>query len=844
MAFIGAGRKSIGRVALVAGLAMLVPGGASLAQDQGSAVAGIVQVSIPAGPLERALLALGRQTSLRLVYESALTAGKTTAGVEGGMTAQAALARLLSGTGITYRFMDATTVTLSPLSSGGIEGTDGSVVLDTVSVTADINPQDAPYVRPGSSSYVSAEQLERVPPTSNGDVFRTVPGVLNSMNRNGSAIDVNIRGMQGMNRVKVAIDGTQQSTSTWRGYQGVDNRSYIDPDLIGGIMVEKGPTAGADGAGAIGGVVSIRTLNIDDIVPHDREYGVRLRGGISSNNIAPPESMTTRERTDQPDLLDFESGSASIAAGFRGENFDVMAAFARRRNGNYFAGSEGPATYRRSGMDRDLSLAAPGEEVFNTSEDTTSGLAKLTFHFQDGQRLELGYSHFEGRFGEISPSVLTQPGSYRQTPLGSIKTQTYTLRYRWKPEDNDLIDLKFDLWSTDVEEKTHYNQITPVFPQWGIFPRDNPRSARTDTHGGSLQNTSLFHTGLGEASTTYGFSYTYEDAETDPYYSESSVLEAATAGQRQVGSLFSSGEWKPLDWLKLNAGLRYDFYATHDASDTTGWAYSHEDRSGGRVNPIAAVSVIPVEGVQLFIQYAEGFRPPSLRESTLNSSRLLPNPNLRPEIAKNWEYGLNVSRDDVLIQGDLAQFKLVYFDNSYDDYISRVRNDASPTVAYYTIENIPDAHFSGLEVSGSYDMGTVFAEGSFTLYDDIDLCRTPDNCLSTGLTEDYSQNHLPPEWTASATLGVRLFEEALELGSRVTYASDRFTPFGSIGVAQNAGWRAYTLVDAFGSFKVNESLQVNLSAENLFDRYYVDALANSAIAAPGRTWRASVTARF
>ncbi len=83
-------------------------------------------------------------------------------------------------------------------------------------------------------------------------------------NRNSGAIDVNIRGMQGANRVPVVVDGAFNTTTVQRGHQGVASRTYIDTDFIGGVEIQKGPSFGGEGAGAIGGLVSMRTINADD----------------------------------------------------------------------------------------------------------------------------------------------------------------------------------------------------------------------------------------------------------------------------------------------------------------------------------------------------------------------------------------------------------------------------------------------------------------------------------------------------------------------------------------------------------------------------------------------------
>ena len=148
-------------------------------------------------------------------------------------------------------------------------------------------PADAPYVTPGSTSYISSEDINRVPATSVGDIFKTTPGVLSGDNRNGVSVDVNIRGLQGMNRNAVMVDGTRQTTSMYTGYRGNQDRLYVDPDLISGIAIDKGPAGGLYGAGVIGGVVNMMTLSPQDVVEPGKTYGTKVRGSTASNTIEP-----------------------------------------------------------------------------------------------------------------------------------------------------------------------------------------------------------------------------------------------------------------------------------------------------------------------------------------------------------------------------------------------------------------------------------------------------------------------------------------------------------------------------------------------------------------------------
>nr|WP_250813698.1 TonB-dependent receptor [Neorhizobium tomejilense] len=815
-----------------------------------------VAVSIPAGPLESALLALGRQTDLRLVYRSQITAGKTTGGVTGSLTPSAALSRLLSGTGVSFRSSGGNTVTLEAgTSSVAATGGDPDTTLKPIVLRdGDSEGVDTPYETAGSTSYITAEQIERFRGSTAGDIFKNTPGVISANNHNGGAVNVNIRGLQGQNRVRVAIDGTQQTTTTWRGYAGVDDRTYIDPDLIGGVSISKGPSGGAAGAGVNGGVVGIRTLNAKDVVEDGKEYGGRIKIGAQDNTTSDFTLNAMTQQVDSADFFDFENGTGSFVLGTVQDNFDFVIAGARRYRGNYFAGNDGPTIYNTNGFTDDLSFTKPGHEVFNTSSESTSFLAKGTIHLDEDQSLELGYVHYESTFGEAMPSILfNQIDVYRQANLSDVTTDTFTARYRYNP--SEVIDLKVNAWMSIVDQTNIATSYAFYLPPWitpGTRPpADDPRYATTHTYGGDVSNTSKFDTEFGAASLNYGVSYLLEDIDSKPYCSRAYATDACgtpmkpSIGSRSIGSVFTSGEWEATDWLKFSAGLRYDHYWLKDEGITTKTGIREKD--GGRLNPSVSATIEPLDGLQFYALYAEGVRPPTMRETMGNDGNVRQNPNLKPEVSQNWEVGINLSRDGLITDTDSARLKLSYFNNSYTDYISRVPNIVPPPpppgTEAFTFENLERASFSGIELSASYDFGMFFVQGQMTYYTDYEFCRRGSPCSGETVSNDYAANHMPPELMKSLTVGTRLFEDKLTAGLRITQAGKRLSPVTS-GARQYTGmWVPYTTVDAFATYKITESLTFDLQAENLTDRFYIDAL-DGWNPAPGRTIRASLTAKF
>ena len=85
---------------------------------------------IAAQPLGDALVEFGRQSGLEITADPSLIAGKRSAEVSGRFAAGAALSRLLAGTGLTFRYISATGVTLEKAP----QGADGSIQLGPVRV--------------------------------------------------------------------------------------------------------------------------------------------------------------------------------------------------------------------------------------------------------------------------------------------------------------------------------------------------------------------------------------------------------------------------------------------------------------------------------------------------------------------------------------------------------------------------------------------------------------------------------------------------------------------------------------------------------------------------------------
>ncbi|WP_155955215.1 TonB-dependent receptor domain-containing protein [Rhodomicrobium udaipurense] len=790
------------------------------------------RLSVPAGALESALLALGRQANLRLVYSSSLTSGKVTHGVSGQQTPQNAVAQLLAGTGLGYTFTGSNTVRIYDPSAGASSSPDGAVQLDTIDVTGGSSggvSADLPYETRGSTSVITAEDLNRFPGLTSGAILQGTPGVISGSSNNGAAIDPNIRGLQGMNRVATTIDGSQQATSTYRGYSGVDSRTYVDPDLIGGVTITKGPDGGA--SGAIGGTVAMQTLGVSDILKDGDTYGVRVKGGLNTNSLSPSIGATAADYGEGK-----IAGNGSVAVASRQDNVDIVAAFVRRKTGNYFSGTEGDLTsLDYNGQQKKLSNYGYGQQVYNTSEDVTSGLLKATVRPADGHELQFGYLYYGNDFGEVSPSVISSGNNVTwQLPLSSVKLNQFTTRYRYKPADDDLVDFRANAYASNTDERNVYALLSST----GVLEQ------QARNFGVDIENTSRLSLAELPLSLRYGGTYALEMARPTSNVDAVQAWALAPNADREIATAFAKAKLEPLPWLALETGVEFLTYDTTFKGSTTynytGPAYT--GYTGQGVSPSAGVTVTPLPGWQLFGQYSTGIRPPSLRETSFIRGDAMFNPDVKAEEASNFEVGTNILKNSIFLEGDKARLKLAYFDNTTNDYIGREFYNWS----YMRLFNYDHVRFQGVELSGGYSSKLGFLDFGFNYYTDFEACLKNGTCMNYTKQADYLANQMPPKWSTSVKAGVHFWDERATIGGRVTYMSQRLAPLvpDSSYFWTTKVWAPYTVVDLFAQVKLNDSVTVDVGVQNLFDAYYVDALNNTDMPAPGRVISASLTAKL
>lgn len=270
---------------------------ASLASAESRAYA------IAAGPLAQALNRFADVSQLQLVYSSGTTRGLRTDGVSGAYTPQQALAQLLAGSGLTYRFTGGSSVTIQrPVAATGVSAAPaGAVPLDTIEVqaardgtvgyvatraTAGSKTSTPLIETPRSISVVTRAELDDRGVTSLPEAVRYTAGVTTGGYGFDPRFDqIFVRGFS-TTTLGDFRDGLKQFPAGFTTFR-------TEPYELQSIEIIKGPASVLYGQGVPGGLIDRRSklptdYTIREAVAQIGGYG-RLQGAFDLGGPANPD---------------------------------------------------------------------------------------------------------------------------------------------------------------------------------------------------------------------------------------------------------------------------------------------------------------------------------------------------------------------------------------------------------------------------------------------------------------------------------------------------------------------------------------------------------------------------
>jgi hemoglobin/transferrin/lactoferrin receptor protein len=649
-------------------------------------------------------------------------------------------------------------------------------------------------------SAVRGDQINQLQPRRTEDLFFGVPGINFQQRADDPGVAVNIRGLQDFGRVAVLIDGARQNFQR-TGHQA-DGLVYLEPELLAGVDVVRGPVANINGSGAIGGVVSFRTLDVEDILKPGEKFGGQIHGVFGNNQVT-------------------GLGSAFLAV--RPTPYaDAMVGATGRTQSDYKDGH--------------------GNVVLNSHVNTTTEMGKFNLRPADGHELKFSGLHYESQYDSGLPNATKTATVYAT----NVTNDLASVRWRYSKPDDRVFNFDINTYWTQTEAVQVKTQGTnsAISGALGV-----PRSFHIETVGVDAHNTSRFDLGPFQNALTVGV---------DTFRDQVKVVDPTgtgdfftPSGERTVSGAFAQLKAKYQTWLKVIGAARYDRY---ELNGSTGGSSS----SGDRVSPKVTVGVTPISWFTAYGTYAEGYRAPAVTEVFVSGQHpnagpgsnfdFLPNPNLRPEIGKTKEIGINIRQDGLFVSNDALRIKANVFQNDVTDFIEQTtvffgnqgvggQTCTSPAGFCIQYQNVPSARITGAEFESNYDAGSWF----------LGLAGSIQH--GKNLTENLPLVKIYPEQLAT-TFGVRMLDRKVTMAVRWLAVAAKEAKDIPPGAALPTN--GFNVVNLYVDYRPTEDVILGFGVDNLFNEYYVRYLdlrtqgANSLVPSPspGVTIKGSLKVRF
>jgi hemoglobin/transferrin/lactoferrin receptor protein len=399
-----------------------------------------------------------------------------------------------------------------------------------------------------------------------------------------------------------------------------------------------------------------------------------------------------------------------------------------------------------------------GNEVVNSEYERDSAFLKASGHITDSQSLSISYEYLED---EGAGGIAMNKATTPSDDVNSQRRDTVNVHYDINPIDNDLVN---------IESNAYYTKRT--------LEATGREEMNISSIGYDLRNTSEFET----LKITYGTDYRQ-----DTYKNTGDGEEA----ENNVIGLYAQGDLKLSEALTVSAGVRWDRYDA-DAYDGT-----NVEQDGFSPNLTAILT--PIEGLKLRATYAEAIRGYQPNQPILDTVTV--DPSADYERSRNLEFGAEYEFGRYYVGATVYKLTI--------DDLLEMSSKTNAITNYADYENVGyeivlGAKFENLDLRA----GVTENDPEATFFADD----------STSNSNTLLNSKIGRSWFANAEY--KFDDLNLTLGWRVDYVEST-TADSRNGPSEK---KSYVVHDAFARWQPSQidSLSVNLTVANIFDKFYYD----------------------
>ncbi|VVM48583.1 Ferrichrome outer membrane transporter/phage receptor [Pseudomonas fluorescens] len=756
--------------------------------------------SLAAKPLPQALSDFSRVTGQSVVYTDEAPYGLTAPAVNGQMSAEQALQRLLSGSGLSFRRTDSHTLALEP------KPTEGALNLGATTITS-MRDESMSYQPPETSSVMrSSASLQEIPQTVN-----VIPAqvIRDQAPRNLDDALANVSGITQGN----TLGSTQDSVMT-RGFGDNRNGSIMRDGMpivqgrgmnatVDRVEVLKGPASLLYGIQDPGGVVNMvskkpELTQYNALTLRGSTYGEGKNGSggtLDSTGPLGDSGLAYRMVLDHEDedyWRNFGTHRETLIApslAWFGESTKLLFAYEHREFLTPF--DRGTLIDPRTNHPLDISRKERLDEPFNNME----GRSDL-YHFEADHDLN---DDWKAHFG-YSWNRETYDAS--QVRVTAIDTNKGTLTRSMDGTQNAISTDRFTTASLEGKVNVLGMQHDLVF-------------------GVDDEYRKIYREDLIRQKSLTTFSYLYPVYGREVAGTTVSAPDSAQTDELRSDSVFMQDSIHLNDQWILVAGGRFQEYDQYAGKGVPFKA--NTDSNGQKWVPRAGLVYRYTDALSFYGSYTESFKPNSTIAPLSGSSTVLDG-SIAPEEAKSWELGARLDMPG-RVTGNIA-----LFDIKKRNVL--VANSEGPTTIYSAAGEVRSR---GLEMDLTGQLSDHWSMIGSYAYTDAEVTEDPDYKGKRLQNVAKNSGSLSAVYDFGSVIG----GDQLRVGAGARYVGER-----AGNAVNDFDLPSYTVADAFATYDTRvegQKVKFQLNVKNLFDRTYYTSAASRFFVSMGDSRQVSLS---
>ncbi|MFO7692920.1 MAG: TonB-dependent receptor [Vicinamibacterales bacterium] len=546
------------------------------------------------------------------------------------------------------------------------------LVDETITVTAGTAP-DIEATMANATTLLPSQEIQTRQPANLTQALEAVAGV--STVSEGHAAVPAIRGLA-RGRTLILLDGARVTSDRRVG----PSATFLDPFVLDGIEIARGPGSVAYGSDAFGGVIYARTRRIDPAAP----LAGRVVGAVGAG--APQGRIGAEISTGL-------GGKGGIALQAHYRDFDDY----RSPRGDVFnSGATDQGFLARGEYELGKGLfGASWQSDFGRDIDrprNNSTTVRFYYPIEDSHRFTSSYDLRQvGGFERIT--INTFVGSYRQV-TDQDRYATATRGRTVEEADYDANDFQVRASAERLFSRARFEMGVDLNGRFNVHATDTITSYALD---GTVAS-EVFSESIGEARRN----------DTGAYAS----IEAAINPKATVA-----------------AGIRGDYVTSHNS----GGYFGDYETSNGALSGSGSLTVGPWAGASFVVQAGTGFRDPTVSDryyrGPTGRGYITGNPELKPERSVQFDLGMRYTASRI-------RLGLFGFQYNITELIERYQTASD----FFFYRNRGEARIRGLELEVQAQLGwqlslesTAIVTRGLALDDDAALDDIPPVTFTLGL---------------------------------------------------------------------------------------------------------------